>query len=315
MLYSIFLFSHSGSLMYEKNFQDIDSGKMEIFSSFFSAIKSFISELVLEGSKELKNIELGDYTVYITSLEEIEADLVIIAEKQDNKNITKLIPKFIKVLLKFKQNILDWDEDKKELKILDKALSELILSNKKLIEGTSLLEKPEHFLKTIWSHRKDHSVQEKKVIIQERELLIEKFNKAAIIEKLLIVERILKLCERLRDERFFMVYQEELKKLKGLYKDTKLKLNYYLNKVKTSLPATIEGMGSKAIRDGDYKDIYINLYSFSTKLKLISSKSNWMKYRDLALKLINREEITDEELTTTISSILNMNDNIEDYLN
>lgn len=315
MIYSIFLFSHSGSLMYEKNFQEIDSGKMEIFSSFFSAIKSFISELVLEGSKELKNIELGDYTVYITSLEEIETDLVIIADKQDYKNITKLIPKFIKVLLKLKQNILDWDENKKDLKILDKPLSELILSNKKLIEGTSLLEKPEHLLKTIWSHRKDLSVQEKKVIIQERELLIEKFNKAAIIEKLLIVERILKLCERLRDERFFMVYQEELKKLKGLYKDTKLKLNYYLNKVKTSLSATIEGMGSKAIRDGDYKDIYINLYSFSTKLKLISSKSNWMEYRDLALKLINKEEITNEELTTTISSILNMNDNIEDYLN
>jgi len=315
MLYSIFLFSHSGSLMYEKNFQEIDSGKMEIFSSFFSAIKSFISELVLEGSKELKNIELGDYTVYITSLEEIETDLVIIADKQDYKNITKLIPKFIKVLLKLKQNILDWDENKKDLKILDKPLSELILSNKKLIEGTSLLEKPEHLLKTIWSHRKDLSVQEKKVIIQERELLIEKFNKAAIIEKLLIVERILKLCERLRDERFFMAYQEDLKKLKGLYKDTKLKLNYYLNKVKISLSATIEGMGSKAIRDGDYKDIYINLYSFSTKLKLISSKSNWMEYRDLALKLINKEEITNEELTTTISSILNMNDNIEDYLN
>jgi hypothetical protein len=315
MLYSIFLFSHSGSLIYEKNFQDIDSGKIEIFSSFFSAIKSFISELVLEGSKELKNIELGDYTIYITSLEEIETDLVIIADKQDYKNITKLTPKFIKVLLKFKQKFLDWDDGDKDLKFLDNYFSELILSSKKLIEGTSLLEKPEHFLKTIWSHRKDLSVQEKKVIIQERELLIEKFNKAAIIEKLLIAERILELCERLRDERFFMVYHEELKKLKDLYKDTRLKLNYYLNKVKTSLSAIIEGMGSKAIRDGDFKEIYINLYSFSTKLKLISSKSKWMEYRDLALKLINKEEVTDDELTTTISSILNMNDNIEDYLN
>ncbi|MFX0041336.1 MAG: hypothetical protein ACFE8L_00350 [Candidatus Hodarchaeota archaeon] len=315
MLYSIFLFSHSGSLIYEKNFQDIDSGKIELFSSFFSAIKSFISELVLEGSKELKNIELGDYTIYITSLEEIKTDLVIIADKQDYRNITKLTPKFIRILLKFKQKFLDWDDNEKELKFLDNYFSELILSSKKLIEGTSLLEKPEHFLKSIWSHKKDLSVQEKKVIIQERELLIEKFNKAAVIEKLLIIERILELCERLKDERFFIVYQDELKKLKDLYKDTKLKLNYYLNKVKTSLFAALEGMGSKAIRDGDFKEIYINLYSFSTKLKLMSSKSKWIEYRDLALKLINKEEVSDKELTTTISSILNMNDNIEDYLN
>lgn len=315
MLYSIFVFSHSGLLIYEKNFHKIDPGKMEIFSSFFSAIKNFISELVLEGSKELKNIELGDYTVYITSVEEIQADLVIIADKQDNKNINKLVPKFIKVLLKFKQPILDWDEDKKELKSLDKDISELILSNKKLKEGTSILERPEHLLKSIWSHKRDLSVEERKVIIQERELLIEKFNKAAIIEKLIIAERLLKLCERLRDESLFIVYQEELKKLKELYKDTKLKLTYYLNKVKSSLSEKIDGLGSKSIRDGDYKDIYINLYSFSTKLKLISSKSNWMRYRDLASKLINKEEITDEELTSTISLILNMNNNIETYLN
>ncbi|MFX1408862.1 MAG: hypothetical protein ACFFA6_00800 [Promethearchaeota archaeon] len=287
---------------------------MEIFNSFFSAIKSFVSELVLEGSKELKNIELGDYMVYITSLEEVKADLVIIADKQDYKIITRLTPKFIKILLKYAQNILDWDGDKNELYILDSSLSELIFSSKKLIEGTSLIEKPEHFLKSIWSHKKDLSVQEKKIRVQEREFLIEQFNKVAIIEKLQIASRILKLCEQLRDERFFIVYQEELKKLKDQFKDTKLKLNYYLNKVKTSLLDIINSLGRKSIRDGDYKEIYINLYSFSTKLKLMSSKSKWKEYRELASKLINKEEITDEELTNTLSSILNMDDNVEVYL-
>ncbi|MFX1316901.1 MAG: hypothetical protein ACFE9T_13650 [Promethearchaeota archaeon] len=315
MLYSIFLFSHTGSLIYEKSFQDVDPGKMEIFNSFFSAIKSFISELVLEGSKELRNIELGDYIVFITSLKEIKADLVIIADKQDYKIITKLIPKFIRILLKYAQNVNDWDKSKKDLNILDSSLSELIFSSKKLIEGTSLIEKSEHFLKSIWSHKKDLSIQEKKIIIQEREFLIEQFDKVAIIEKLLIANRILELCERLRDERFFIVYQDELKKLKDQYKDTKLKLNYYLNKVKSSLLDTINKLGRKSIRDGDYKDIYINLYSFSTKLKLMSSKSKWMEYRELASKLINKEEITDEELSNTISLILNMDDDIEVYLN
>ncbi|HEY0090639.1 MAG TPA: hypothetical protein VGB37_17440, partial [Candidatus Lokiarchaeia archaeon] len=53
----------SGLLLYDKNFQDISEGKMELFSGFFAALKSFVSEMVLEGSKDLKNIELGDYSV------------------------------------------------------------------------------------------------------------------------------------------------------------------------------------------------------------------------------------------------------------
>ena len=57
MLYTIFLYqSESGLLFYDKNFQDISDGKMELFSSFFSALKSFIGEMILDGEKELKNM-------------------------------------------------------------------------------------------------------------------------------------------------------------------------------------------------------------------------------------------------------------------
>ena len=68
MLYTIFLYqSESGLLLFDKSFQDISSGKMELFSSFFSALKAFIGEMIIEGSTELKNISLGDYTVLIES--------------------------------------------------------------------------------------------------------------------------------------------------------------------------------------------------------------------------------------------------------
>ena len=58
--------------MYDKSFQDVSSGKMELFSSFFSAVKTFISEIVLEGSKELKNIEMGDYTIVVSSIKDMK---------------------------------------------------------------------------------------------------------------------------------------------------------------------------------------------------------------------------------------------------
>ena len=128
-----------------------------MFSAFFSALKSFISEMVLSGSKELKNIELGDYFVLITNIAETESDLVIIADREDNKAINKLIPKIVKIILDYKELFINWDQSVKTFKILDKPLTDLILSKRKLVEGTSLVEKQDVVLKSIWSHKKDLS--------------------------------------------------------------------------------------------------------------------------------------------------------------
>ena len=315
MLYSIFLYkSVSASLMYEKSFLEVGSGKMEIFSSFFSAIKSFISELVLKGSTELKNIELGDHSVYITSIRDIEADLVIISDKEDHKNITKLIPKLIETLLLYRDPILEWEEETDKLNFLDKQISKIVFTEKKLLEGTPLIEKIEPFTKATRSYKKELSIQEKKVLIQERGILVEKFNKSSLINKITIAEEILQISEKLKDDTFYAIYKKELVKLREEYKDTKLKLEYYLVKAKDILSASVSALGNRALRYGDYKEAYINLYSFSSKLKQISSETNWKRYRDLALKLINKEEISDEDLTKAIHLILHMSEDISNYL-
>jgi len=302
--------------MYDKNFQDISDGKMELFSSFFTAIKSFISELVLSGSTELKNIEMGDYTILITSLNEIKVDIVFIADKEDAKTLNKLVPKIIKILMKHQQLFLEWDGNKNEFSILDQPLSELILSKKKLIEGTSLIENPEQVLKSMWAHKGDLSAQVLENVKQEREFLKTRLEKATnILRKLAIAEKVLELSEQLKDEQAFIKYQKEVKLLKDQIKDTKIKLKYYLDKAKTSLSEAVEKLGNKPIHNGDYKDAYINLYSFSTKLKNITAGKDWEKYRNLAKKLINKDELNEHELSEAISTILKMHDDIEDYLN
>ena len=106
MIYTIFLYqSHTGLLIYDKSFQEIDAKNTEMFSSFISAMKSFVSEIVisdsLDRSKELTNIELSDYTVIITSIPKIKVDMVIVADKEDTKTINKLIPKLVKFLNKY----------------------------------------------------------------------------------------------------------------------------------------------------------------------------------------------------------------------
>lgn len=317
MLYTIFLYqSESGLLFYDKSFEDISSGKMDLFSSFFSALKAFIGEMVLGGSKELKNIELGDYTVLITSINEIKADLVIIGDKEDHKGINKLIPKLIKILLKYSEVFLEWKGNRADFDILDEPILELVLSQKKLLGEKSLIDRQEHILKSMWAHKKDLSAQQIQNLIQERDNLIGKIENLTVLpKKLEITENLLEISEKLKDEQYFIKCQEEINAIKDEIRDSKIKLNYYLEKIKITINQAVNQLGNKPLNQGDYKDVYLNLYSFSNKLKNMVDNNTWEEYRDLAQKMINKDEVSFDELSESISTILKMNDNIEYYLN
>lgn len=321
MLYSIFLYqSSSGRLMYDKDFQEISSAKIEQFNSFFSTLKSFISELVVEGSKELNNIELGEYFISITTINEININLVFIADKEDNKVVNKLIPKIIKILMKHEQLFIEWDGNQSEFGPLNQPLSELILSKTKFSKkGTSLIGNPEQVLKSIWAHKSringERTDQDKDDLIEEKNKLITNIsNTTNLISKLAIAEKIVELSEKLKDEIVFIEYQKEIKILKDEIKDTKFKSNHYLNKIKTSLSEALSKLGNKPLQMGEFRNVYLNLYSFSTKLRSLTFGKDWEHYRNLGQLLINKDETSDHELNETISSILKMRDNIEDYL-
>jgi len=321
----LFLYqSSSGLLMYDKSFQDVSSGKMELFSSFFSAVKTFISEIVLEGSKELKNIEMGDYTIIVSSIKDISVDIIMIADKQDYKLINKLIPKIIKILLKHKQLLLEWNRNREELKILDKPLSDLIASKKKLMGEipaiTPTLEETFKERKSLKALNKIELSQiEQSNLIQERTFLISRLEKDTttnLLRKLAISEKILEISEQLNDAEMISSFQDQLDQLEKQIEDTKFKLDFFLTKAKQSLSEAVEGLGAKTLKNGDYKDAYLNLYSFSTKLKSLSDGIYYEEMRELAKQLINISEsgITDHELSEVITKILNISGNIEDYL-
>ncbi len=315
MIYTIFLYqSHTGLLIYDKSFQEINTGKMEMFSSFFLTIKSFVSQLVLTGSQELKNIELGEYTVLVTSLSKVKVDMVIIADKEDAKAINKLIPKLIKLLQKYEQQFLSWDGNSEEFKILDHPLTELVLANVKDVKKT-LLESPEQMLKSIWAHKKKLTEEKFENLVQERDLLIYKIeNTVNIPSKLTMSQTVVKLSEELQDESTFLKYQGEVSRFKNELKDAKFKLNYYLNKIKISVNEAVDNLGDNPIHLGDFKNSYLNLYSFSTKLKLVK-ENGWEIYRELASKLIDKDSLSDHELSEIIQTLLNMSIKVEDYLN
>jgi hypothetical protein len=314
MIYTIFLYqASSGLLIYDQNFQELNTGKIELFGSFFAAIKSFISELIIDGSNKLKNIDLGEYSVVISSIKSFDVDIVIITDKEDIKIVNKLLPKILKLLNKYEPQFLSWDGDRNEFNILELPLTELVVANVKDVRKT-LLEKPDQILKSIWAKQTQISEETRENLIQERDLLIYKIEKSPLLPRnLSMSEKVVQISEQLHDEDTFLKYQNEINRLKNENKDAKFKLEYYLTNMKTTLNHSIEKLGSKLISAGDYKDTYLSLYSFSTKLRLLKEKG-WETYRDMANKLIDKENVPDEEISHTIHDILKMSDNIEAYL-
>lgn len=317
MIYTLFLYhSESGLPLLDINLQDISSGKMDLFASFFSALKSFISEIVLDGSKELKNIELGDYRVLVTNLNEIKADLVIIGDKEDSKAINKIIPKVIKILFNYQEVFFEWKGNSGDFDIIKQEISELVLSQRKLVGNISMIENSELVLNSMWSHRSDVSNTEKESLNKEKKSLIAEFETCSnIVEKLAIRETLLKISEDLKDSKGFIRYQEQIKLLKDEIRDTKIKLNYYLERTKVTMSQAVDSLGTKSLNEGDYKDVYLNLYSFSNKLKNVVNDDRWEIYRDMGTRLINKDETPPEEISEAIKFVLKMKDDIETYLN
>ncbi len=317
MIYTLFLYhSESGLPLLDINLQDISSGKMDLFASFFSALKSFISEIVLGGSKELKNIELGDYRVFITNLDEITADLVIIGDKEDSKAISKIIPKIIKILSNYQEIFLEWSGASGDFKILKQEISELVLSQKKLVGKISMIENSEVVLNSMWSHKPDVSNTEKQGLYSEQQSLLAEFEACSnIVQKLAISETLLKISEDLKNSKGFVKYQEQIKLLKDEIRDTKIKLNYYLERTKVTISLAVDSLGARGLNEGDYKDVYLNLYSFSNKLKNVVNDDSWQLYRDMGNRLINKDETPPEEISEAIKFVLKMNDDIETYFN
>ncbi len=301
--------------MFDKSFQRISHGKMELFSSFFSAIKSFIQEMLLEGSKDLKNIELGNYVVKITTISGLNVDLVLIIDQEDNKKVNKLIPKIIKVLLKHQEIFMDWNGQKDIFKILDHPISQLIVSEKSLIDEKTLTDNQMEVLKSIWEQKGALSPQKVEDLLEEKQFLEDRLNQTEnLIRKQKIIENILDISNQLKDDNGYRQYQKRFQQVKREIDDTKFKIKYYLQRAKESLSESLKKIGQKPLIEGEYRDTYLNLYSFGSKIQKISSGNEYQKFKEMAKMLLEKDANQESELSQVIKDILKLKEeDIEDY--
>ena len=252
----------------------------------------------------------------ITGINEVKSDLIIIADREDNKLINKIIPKMLRIILNHKKLFLNYDGNRDTFNILDNKISEVVQSQSKLIGERTLLDKPVNILKSIWARKKDLSSEKKKILIQERERLITEREESANIQiKLNLSKKILEISEELKNEEGYLKYQDEVKQLNKELNDGKLKLNYYLVRIKETMHKAVRELKDKPLRDGSYREVYLNLYSFSNKLKYLSSNNDWQEYKRIANMLIEKEGVSNSEFVAGITKVLKMRENSEDYIN
>jgi hypothetical protein len=158
MLYSIFLYeSTTGLLVWDRNFDSTKPDQIEMFSSFFSAIKTFVKEMILKGgvAETLKNIEMGTHIITIWALKDYGYDLVFIADRDDEKNIKKVAPKIVEVLNAHKDLFQEkFDGHVKKFQVLTAPIEEALSKQKGLIDQKkSLVEDKDAFIKQLFNKR------------------------------------------------------------------------------------------------------------------------------------------------------------------
>ncbi|MHA2087815.1 MAG: hypothetical protein ACW972_06045, partial [Promethearchaeota archaeon] len=277
--------------------------KLEMFSSFFSALQTFVSELTQSSTESLSTIELGEYFVLISRIIEASSDLVIIVDKEDARETEKMIPKIIKIIMDHIDLFVDWDHKPEKLEMFDLKIIQLILSNKKLISESSLTTNQSSILKSIWDQKGALSEQLRENLLTEREDLTGEYLKEEnYLQKYEISQKLIAISEKLHDDEKFIEYQTEAKSLRDEIKDRRLRLQYYLEKVKES------------IEFSKFAETYSYLYSFCLKLKNFSDPIIIEKYKTLARTILNREKVPKQEFREAIREVSTIEEEINSYL-
>ncbi|MHA1821404.1 MAG: hypothetical protein ACTSU2_14510 [Promethearchaeota archaeon] len=318
MIHQIFIYnSNSGLLLWQETLDDINKGKTDLFSSFFVAMKSFIQELIVKGDRNLKSIELGNKLIKVHEIPKVEADVVLIADLDDEKKLNKVSNAIAKTIMENADLFKEWDGSSTYFNFLKKPVLRII-KNAKLIDTTSssLASDELLLLKSIWSKTEELEPELKEALIKQRTLLKNKFNETKLLtKKYEHIKKVLEIDHKLKNEEFFIEDEKIENKIKAQIDDIKVKLDYYLKNTKSSLSKIIDASGYKNIMELNYREPYVALYSFSTKLKAMGLEKQASKFKEMANVLIEKEKYQDDVVNETIRQILKLNDNIDEYLN
>ncbi len=272
-----------------------DKFKSALLSGFISALKLFGEETL----GNIRNISVEGLDIDMLIVYKFNLFIMAIIDSNiPELNLREGCEETLKLFYQmYKERIPTWDGDVRTFSGFKDILNAQI---------QQYLKNLEEFV--------DISDQAKRILIQERDSLLNQVKvESNLKQKLTLQEKILEISEKLRDNKGIEQIQKDIKKTKEFIKDTEFKLKYFLEKAKDAILA-LKSYGQVVKLDTDYSQVYLNLFSFSSKLKTLIFHTGWKRYFNLASKIQNKDKISAREFSETISEIQNLSENIEEYL-
>lgn len=310
VVYNIFIYENgTGLLFWKKTFVDkIDKEKVELFSSFFSAIQSFVKDLVSDKSTHgLKNIEMGDYIINNNHVPNLGIDIVIIADKCDADELELIAPRIGQVLQNHSELLENWDGKVKRMRVLDVEILDVLLNDSTLLTQDLISEEEQQAI-----------IKDKdKSYINEYNFLQNRFNKVQNLpKKLNILNQMELIAEKVEDENKLAVIAKRKKSVKAEIKKTKQKITYYLSRAKECIAGNFQKrqVSDDSIFNLSYRDAYINLYSFSKKLKLLGKVDLAGECYKISKYLIDKPEEIKPEFRSILERVMDLPDAPDAYI-
>lgn len=310
VVYNIFIYQTStGLLFWKKTFVDkIKEKKVELFSSFFSAIQAFVNDLVSDTSTNgLKNIEMGNYIINNNPVPEIDIDIVIIADKEDEKELELIAPKIGRVLCNHSELFEDWDGKVQRLRVLDTEIIEVLLSDSSLLTQDLISEENKKALEQTRNIN----------YIDEYNFLENRYNKTKhLLKKLNILNQMDLIAQKINDQDRLNLIKKQRIQVKSDIKKTKQQITYYLKRAKECISGNFQKrqVSDDSIFDLSYRDAYINLYSFSKKLKLLGNIELAKEYYIISKYLIDKPDKIKPRFRFILEQILELPDSPDAYI-
>jgi len=314
MLYSIFLYqTKTGLLFWEKSFKDqCEPFQVEMLSSFLSAMNHNIKEMIANSSRGIKNIEMGNLKVIITEIESLGLGMVTITDVENEKAVRKILPKFIKILNENFEIFKDFDGDPSIFEDLDSQFMKIIKKNKKVLNLKKPLKEQLEKLKKLDLDSEPDKITKFK---NERNFLEDQLKNTTILPfKIEILNSIDQIDHKLKDKENIEKNKSRKKKFATELQNTKDRMKYFLEKAKQAINRSVHHSKGKTIYETDFKDAYLNLYSFSSKLKIIGRDDLCAECREIAKIFIDKPEDQVHNFPNLISKVLNMSEDMDFYL-
>ena len=317
MLYALFLYQRTSGLMlwsHEMN-SEMNEIQVELLSSFFSAIQSFVVEIVKKGDRGLDNIDLGTRMVKVTQIEKMDIELVSIADSQNKAIMKKIHEKIVAVLWTHKElfsKMDHWNGDVTIFSQIDQDVDLLLKSYPELSGKKIQIEQQTELLKSLWGEGVQLTEAQKAQFEKEQKEIQEQLKKVQThMERADLLTKLLSYAEKLKDTAAFQQIQKDQQKLFNDFNDTLMRAQYFLKKAKECITSAVSSSGLKKLTELNYNDIYLNMYSFSTKLHLLGNITKADDFKVDAMKLID-SSTSSQEISGIIEKILHIRDDLTD---